>query len=61
MLGGKPVYLHMGHLIDKGGYLRFKERVLRDVQLNPEAMVAERIYWAEYESVARIHLRSVGY
>lgn len=43
MLGGKPVYLHMGHLIDKGGYLRFKERVLRDVQLNPEAMVAERI------------------
>ncbi|MVW22002.1 anaerobic sulfite reductase subunit C [Escherichia coli] len=42
-----PVYLHMGHLIDKGGYLRFKERVLRDVQLNPEAMVAERIYWAE--------------
>ncbi|MFI0558727.1 sulfite reductase subunit C, partial [Escherichia coli] len=31
-------------------------RVLRDVQLNPEAMVAERIYWAEDESVARIHL-----
>lgn len=24
MLGGKPIYLHMGHLIDKGGYLRFK-------------------------------------
>ncbi|VDZ77444.1 anaerobic sulfite reductase subunit C [Salmonella bongori] len=47
----------MGHLIDKGGYLRFKERVLRDVQLNPEAMVAERIYWAEDESVARMHLK----
>ncbi len=59
MLDGKPVYLHMGHLIDKGGYLRFKERVLRDVQLNPEAMVAERIYWAEDESVARLHLKSV--
>lgn len=57
MLGGKPIYLHMGHLIDKGGYLRFKERVLRGVQLNPEAMVAERIYWAEDESVARMHLK----
>ncbi|ELH7537396.1 anaerobic sulfite reductase subunit C, partial [Escherichia coli] len=32
----------MGHLIDKGGYLSFRERVLRDVTLNPEAMVAER-------------------
>ncbi len=50
----------MGHLIDKGGYLRFKERVLRDVQLNPEATVAERIYWAEDESVARLHLKSVS-
>ncbi|EHQ9038314.1 hypothetical protein KI082_005031, partial [Escherichia coli] len=59
MLDGKPVYLHMGHLIDKGGYLSFRERVLRDVTLNPEAMVAERIYWAEDESVARLHLKSV--
>lgn len=56
---GKPVYLHMGHLIDKGGYLSFRESVLRDVTLNPEAMVAERIYWAEDESVARLHLKSV--
>ncbi|RBI98913.1 anaerobic sulfite reductase subunit C, partial [Escherichia coli] len=24
-----------------------------------EAMVAERIYWAEDESVARLHLKSV--
>ncbi|HFW3777798.1 TPA: anaerobic sulfite reductase subunit AsrC [Salmonella enterica subsp. enterica serovar Thompson] len=61
MLGGKPIYLHMGHLIDKGGYLRFKERVLRGVQLNPEAMVAERIYWAEDESVARMHLKPAGH
>lgn len=57
MLDGKPVYLHMGHLIDRGGYLRFKERVLRNVQLNPEEMVAGRIYWAEDESAARIHLK----
>ncbi|WYJ52586.1 hypothetical protein SEEC0818_005770 [Salmonella enterica subsp. enterica serovar Cerro str. 818] len=61
MLGGKPIYLHMGHLIDKGGYLRFKERVLRGVQLNPEAMVAERIYWAEDESIARMHLKPAGH
>ncbi|HAN6894804.1 TPA: anaerobic sulfite reductase subunit C, partial [Escherichia coli] len=27
--------------------------------LNPEATVAERIYWAEDESVARLHLKSV--
>lgn len=59
MLDGKPVYLHMGHLIDKGGYLRFREMVLRDVTLNQEAMVAEQIYWAEDESVARLHLKSV--
>mgnify|MGYP006959754509 CR=1 FL=1 len=38
---------------------RFRERVLHGVQLNPEATVAERIYWAEDESVARLHLKSV--
>ncbi|TKI04681.1 sulfite reductase subunit C [Martelella alba] len=57
MLGGKPIYLHMGHLIDRSGYPRFKERVLRGISLNPEALVAERIYWAEDESVARMHLK----
>ncbi len=45
MLGGKTVCLIWAHLIDKGGY-RFQRQVLRGVQLNPEAMVAERIYWA---------------
>ncbi|ELO4889682.1 anaerobic sulfite reductase subunit C [Escherichia coli] len=49
----------LSHLIGKGGYLRFRERGLRSVQLNPEATVAERIYWAEDESVARRHLKSV--
>jgi anaerobic sulfite reductase subunit C len=57
MLGGKPIYLHMGHLIDKGGYMRFKEVVLKGVQLNPGAHVAQRIYWAEDESVAGIHVQ----
>ncbi|WP_234497766.1 sulfite reductase subunit C [Vibrio maritimus] len=57
MLKGVPKYLHMGHLIDKGGYMRFKERVLRDVELNPGAMVAERMYWAEDEYVANMHVK----
>ncbi|MEO0889122.1 MAG: sulfite reductase subunit C, partial [Pseudomonadota bacterium] len=57
MLGGKPIYLHMGHLIDKGGYLRFRERVLDGVSLNPEAKVAERMYWAEDEYVANMHVK----
>ena len=43
-LAGKPVYLHMGHLIDRTGYMAFKERVLRDVTLNEKAEVAQRIY-----------------
>ncbi|CAG9000807.1 MAG: Anaerobic sulfite reductase subunit C [Candidatus Celerinatantimonas neptuna] len=59
MLGGRPVYLHMGHLIDKGGYLRFKERVLEGVKLNPGAFVAERMYWAEDEYVANTHVKPV--
>lgn len=58
-LGGKPIYLHMGHLIDKEGYLCFKDRALHNVELNPDAMVAERIYWAEDESAARMHLKTV--
>lgn len=57
MLGGKPIYLHMGHLIDKGGYMRFKEIVLNGVKLNPGARVAERMYWAEDEYVAGIHVK----
>ncbi|AUH02306.1 sulfite reductase subunit C [Prodigiosinella confusarubida] len=58
MLDGKPVYLHMGHLIDRGGYKRFKERVLQGVKLNPGAMVAEQMYWAEDETVGNIHIKS---
>ena len=57
MLGGKPVYLHMGHLIDKGGYMRFKELALKNVKLNAGAFVAQRMYWAEDEYVAGIHVK----
>ncbi len=57
ILAGTPVYMHMGHLIDKAGYHAFKDRVLRDVTLNEEAHVAERLYWAEDEYVANIHVK----
>ncbi|CNI21951.1 MULTISPECIES: sulfite reductase subunit C [Yersinia] len=60
MLGGKPIYLHMGHLIDRAGYHKFKERVLCGVTLNPEAMVAERIFWAEDQYVANMHVKAIG-
>ncbi|MGF1875915.1 sulfite reductase subunit C [Photobacterium frigidiphilum] len=52
-----PVYMHMGHLIDKAGYHAFKDRVLRDVTFNEEAHVAERLYWAEDEYVANLHVK----
>lgn len=58
MLKGQPIYLHMGHLIDKAGYKKFKERVLRDIPLNPEAQIADRIYWAEDEYVADMHVKA---
>jgi len=57
VLAGTPVYMHMGHLIDKAGYHAFKDRVLRDVTFNEEAHVAERLYWAEDEYVANIHVK----
>ena len=59
MLDGKPIYLHMGHLIDRAGYHKFKARVLRGVTLNPEAMVADRIFWAEDQYVANMHVKAV--
>ncbi|KNF07661.1 anaerobic sulfite reductase subunit C [Gottschalkia purinilytica] len=58
MLEGKPVYLHFGHLIDKAGYNKFKDFVLDGIELNQEALVADRIYWYEDETTADIHLKS---
>jgi anaerobic sulfite reductase subunit C len=40
--GGKE---HIGYIVDRTGYPVFKEWVLRDVALNPEAEVAEYINW----------------
>ncbi|MDI3548209.1 MAG: anaerobic sulfite reductase subunit [Halanaerobiales bacterium] len=57
ILNHKPVYLHGGHLIDRAGYDKFKEMILKGVELNPEAEVADKIYWAETEYRANIHVK----
>lgn len=61
MFGGKLIYLYMGYLIDKGGYLCFKEWVLCGVQFNLEVMVVECIYWVEDEFVVWMYFKFVGY
>lgn len=40
--GGKE---HVGYIVDRTGYQVFKTWALKDVILNPEAQVAEHIYW----------------
>ncbi|WP_371372344.1 sulfite reductase subunit C [Sporomusa aerivorans] len=40
--GGKE---HVGYIVDRTGYQVFREWVLKDVALNPEAEVAEYINW----------------
>ena len=59
VLHHKPVYLHGGHLIDRAGYAKFKDLILKDVELNPEALVAQRVLWAETEYRANINRRAV--
>jgi len=39
---------HIGYIVDRQGYHRFKSEVLEGVQLNPEAEVAESIQWGGY-------------
>lgn len=39
---------HIGYIVDRQGYHRFKSEVLEGVQLNPEAQVAESIQWGGY-------------
>ncbi|PJE79985.1 Anaerobic sulfite reductase subunit C [invertebrate metagenome] len=60
VLDGSPRYLHMGHLIDKSGYHEFKKWALKDLELNPEAMLADRMYWLENEYAANMHVKSAG-
>jgi len=56
VLDNKPEYLHGGHLIDRAGYHKFKEIILDGVKLNPEAKVADNVFWAETEYRRDIHL-----
>jgi len=53
----KPEYLHGGHLIDRAGYERFKEKILEGIELNPEALVAERLQWHETEYRGQINMK----
>ena len=56
----KPEYLHGGHLIDRAGYEVFREKILEGVQLNPEALVAEHLYWTETEYRGQIHMKPIS-
>ena len=56
-MDNKPEYIHGGHLIDIAGYPKFKELILDGVELNPECLVAEELYWTESEQRANIHLK----
>lgn len=56
VLDYQPVYMHGGHLIDMAGYEKFKEMMLDGVELNPEAMVAQRIFWTETEYRSNINV-----
>lgn len=59
VLKGQPRYLHGGHLLDMAGYEKFKEMMLKNVTLNPEARIAENVYFAETEYRGRIHVKPV--
>ena len=59
VLKGQPRYLHGGHLIDMAGYETFRELMLKEVKLNPEARIAENLYFAETEYRGRIHVKPV--
>ncbi len=39
---------HIGYIVDRVGYHAFKEHVMSNVILNPEAQVAEHIQWSGY-------------
>lgn len=56
VLDNKPLYMHGGHLIDMAGYEKFKELMLDGVELNPEAMIAQRILWTETEYRSNINV-----
>ncbi|WP_195990301.1 sulfite reductase subunit C [Clostridium sp. D53t1_180928_C8] len=60
VLDNKPEYLHGGHLIDRAGYHRFKDIILKGVNLNPEALVADNIYWDEIEYRSSFNVKPIN-
>lgn len=56
----KPEYLHGGHLIDRAGYKKFKELILDGVELNPECLVAEDLYWTETEYRSNYNVKPIS-
>ena len=52
----KPEYLHGGHLIDRVGYKAFVKQIFEGVEFNPEAKMADDIYWAENEQRGNMHV-----
>ncbi len=40
--GGKE---HIGYIVDRTGYQKFKEYALKDVKLGPKAQVKQNINW----------------
>lgn len=41
--GGKE---HIGYIIDRAGFEKFKEYVLKDVELMPETVINNNVYWS---------------
>lgn len=39
---------HIGYIVDRQGFYKFKEEVMQGVVLNPEAKVADNIQWGGY-------------
>ncbi|MDD7305690.1 MAG: sulfite reductase subunit C [Peptoniphilaceae bacterium] len=60
VLDGKPVYLHGGHLIDRVGFPTFKKMMLKDVDLNPECLIADRVNWTEKEYRSNINVKPIA-
>ena len=52
----KPEYLHGGHLIDRVGYKEFVKHIFEGVEFNPEAKMADDIFWAENEQRGNMHV-----
>jgi sulfite reductase, subunit C len=57
VLDNKPVYMHGGHLLDRVGFPTFKRMMLKDVDLNPECIIADRVNWKEKEYRSNVNVK----